>query len=161
MTQGGEGGPGAEAVAMIASAALLAAVLAPMREHWQGRPSDSFPFSCYPMFTAKRSATGTVTHLVGVDGQGRTRVLPHGLLGPGGLNQVRRQLRRAVRKGRAEVTCRLVADRVAAAKGRRYDDVVEVRVVTGTYRFDDYFSGTTRPHLFRVHASRPTSALLA
>lgn len=151
-------GPGGEAVAALASAVLVGAVISPLREHWRPRPHDSFPFSCYPMFTAKRSATGTVTHLVGVDGQGRTRVLPHELLGPGGLNQVRRQLRRAVREGRAEATCRNLADRVSAARGGRYADVVEVRVVTGTYRFDDYFAGNAVPRRLRIHASQPTAS---
>lgn len=142
---------------MVASLALLSAVLAPVREHWRARPHDSFPFSCYPMFTAKRSAFATVTHLVGVDHQGRTRMLPHGLLGPGGLNQVRRQLHRAVREDRAELTCRTIASRLAGDEDQRYDEVVEVLVVTGTYRFDDYFNGNPVPHRLRVHASCPTS----
>nr|MDQ3611509.1 hypothetical protein [Actinomycetota bacterium] len=94
-----------------------------------------------------------VTHLVGLDARGGRHLLPHTLVGPGGLNQVRRQLRRLVRRGRAEQVCRDVARRLAADTGRRHAHIVEVRVVTGRYHFDDYFAGRRDPVAERVDAS--------
>lgn len=138
-----------------ASLVLLGAVLAPVRQHWRATPGDGFPLSSYPMFTARRAATGTVTHLVGLDRAGQRRLLPSSVAGPGRLNQVRRQLWRAVRSGRAAEACRAVADRLAQHPGARFADVVEVRVVTGTYRLDDYFAGRTEPVAERVDAGCP------
>lgn len=139
----------------MAGLALLTAVVAPARQHWRATPGDGFPLSSYPMFTAKRAATATVTYLIGFDRVGRRVVLPSSVAGPGGLNQVRRQLRREVVSGRAGQAGLAVADRLAAHPGPRFADVVEVQVVTGTYRFDDYFAGRTEPRRERVDAACP------
>jgi hypothetical protein len=104
------------------------------------------------MFTAKRKASGQVTHLVGVTADGETRFLPHGLAGSGGLNQVRRQLARSARRGAADRVCAAVAAKVAASGERGLADLVEVRVVTCEYRFDDFHAGRRAPMTERIHA---------
>lgn len=133
------------------SVALLAAVVAPVRQHWCEQPRDGFPLSCYPMFTAVRPATVREHHVVGVDARGRRRPLPHGWVGPGGGNQVRRQLNRAVRAGEADAVARRAAGEVA----RRGAAVVAVEVVTSTYRLDDFCAGRREPERRRVRASAP------
>jgi len=115
-----------KAIAATASGALVAAVLGPIHQTWRSRPRDGFPLSYYPMFTAKRKASGQVTHLVGVTADGGTRFLPHGLAGSGGLNQVRRQLARSARRGTADRVCAAVAAKVAASGERGLADLVEV-----------------------------------
>jgi hypothetical protein len=151
-----------EVVALLASGALLAAVLAPVRQHWRAEPRDGFPFSCYPMFSARRSAHGTVTHLVGLQDDGSRRVLHHSYLGTGGLNQVRRQLNRSVRDGRAQELATTAAALVAARPRRGDGAVTEVRVVTGRYRYDAFFAGDREPVREQVHATaavhRPVAA---
>ncbi len=133
-------------------AALLGAMLWPARQNWRPREhrTDGFPLSYYPMFTAQRKQTGTVVHLVGIDATGRRRVLLYSHAGTGGLNQVRRQLRKAVATGRAEQVARTVAHSVGR-RGTR--GVCEVRVVSGTYRYDEFFAGQPGCVRETVHAS--------
>lgn len=134
---------------------MIAAVLRPIAENWRAQPKDSFPLSSYPMFSLKRSKRTRVTYLVGIDARGGRRLLPSTCFGAGGLNQVRRQLNRAVREGRADAVCRSVASGPALRKGGPFADVVEVQVITGAYRLADYFAGTKAPASERVHASQP------
>ena len=68
-----------------------------------------------------------MNYLVGLDARGGRRLLPYTLAGTGGLNQVRRQINRAVREGRAEALCRSVASAVA----ERNDEFGEVAIVQG------------------------------
>lgn len=134
------------------AAGLVGAVLAPLAQHRRTAPADSFPFSSYPMFTAVRTGHKREHYLVGVDAQGGRRLLHYGCAGTGGHNQVRRQVDRLVREGRADELCRQVAGRVARRSG--YDEVVTVEVVTGTYDLAEYFSGDREPASERVRASR-------
>lgn len=145
----------AKGLAGAAGALLLAAILRPVTENWRRRPRDAFPLSYYPMFSAKRTATGRVTHVIGIDAQGQRQMVSHRYAGSGGLNQVRRQLHRSVRAGRAEACAKAVAERVAASSSRRLRELVEVRIVTGEYRFDDYFAGDKAPVAEKVHARHP------
>ena len=119
------------------SAGMIAAVLWPVRQNWRRRPVDGFPLSYYPMFSAKRRATARVIHLVGVQAGGRRVSIPYCCAGEGGLNQVRRQIGRACREGRAAALCALVAEDVCRRPALA--DVVEVELVESTYRLDDYF----------------------
>jgi hypothetical protein len=123
------------------SLALLSAVLAPIRHNWSARPRDGFPFSHYPMFSARRRATTTVHYLAGVTAE-RIR-LPYRFAGTGGLNQVRRQINRLVAEGRVDVLCARVAAELARrhSGGGRYADVVAVDVMRGRFRLDDCFVG--------------------
>lgn len=141
-------------LASLISVGLVAAVLAPVRQNWRRRPRDSFPLSYYPMFTAKRRSRMRVTHFVGLDRDGQRVHLPHDVAGSGGLNQLRKQIRRIVQRGDAEELCRAAAERVARRR-RRYPEVVAVQVVTGTYRLTAYFAGQREPDKEVVHACVP------
>lgn len=125
------------------SLALLSAVLAPIRHNWSARPRDGFPFSHYPMFSARRRATTTVHYLAGVTAGGERIRLPYRFAGTGGLNQVRRQINRLVAEGRVDVLCARVAAELARrhSGGGRYADVVAVDVMRGRFRLDDCFVG--------------------
>lgn len=144
--------------AAVLSIALVAAVLAPLRENWHKQPQDNFPFSYYPMFTAKRSATYKVVYLVGVDAQGQERNLTYQLAGVGGFNQIRRQIDKTVRQGRAGALCKTVAAELTRrGTDRRVvpDEVKIIHVVSGHFRFEDYFSGRKAPATAEIQASCP------
>ena len=131
------------ALAGLLAGALLTAVALPMRRLGSGQTQvrDSFPFSHYPMFSAKRKDHYWVTHLVGVDADGTTRPLHYSYLGTGGLNAVRRQVRRRVRDGDGPE----LAERAGALLARRDREadrtVVRVHVVRGRYLVDPFMRG--------------------
>jgi len=140
-------------VALSASGALLVAVLAPVHQHWRAKPRDGFPLSYYPMFSARRKRHGKVTYLVGETVTGSRRLLHYSYAGSGGLNQVRRQLRRTVGQDRAGEVAAQVARAVARRPRRGDEAVVRVQVVTGRYAYHDFFSGRREPVAEEVHAS--------
>jgi len=148
-------------VALAACGALLTAVMAPVRQHWRPTRRDGFPLSCYPMFTAKRHRHGTVTYLLGVQGDGVRRFLHYSYLGSGGLNQVRRQLRRAVHEGRAAEIASSAATALARSPRRGDRSVTQVLVVTGRYCYDDFFTGNREPVAETVHATAAVPGLAA
>lgn len=119
--------------------ALLACVLWPLRQNW--RPAhdrqDGFPLSYYPMFSARRRATVTVNYVVVEDRRGGRRFLAHRHLGPGGLNQVRRQLNRMITEGAADVLARDVAARLAGTGAAA--QIARVHVVRGRFHLDRCF----------------------
>ncbi|MGI9002446.1 MAG: hypothetical protein ACR2GH_12365 [Pseudonocardia sp.] len=127
---------GERAGVVLFSAALLGAVLAPLRQY--RRPLrervDGFPLSWYPMFSARRRRCATLGYAVGVRADGSRRYLPSSALGPGGVNQVRRQLNKAVREGRAQPYAEAVAQRVCRLP--RCADVTRVEVVRGHFDLD-------------------------
>jgi len=125
----------------------------PIRENWRSEPRDGFPLSYYPMFSLKRSAKTRLTYMVGIDAEGGSHRIPYRHIGPGGLNQVRRQLPRAVLAGRGEEVCRAVAERLRARPTAVPADLVELRIVTGKFRLADYFSGEKRPASERIRCS--------
>lgn len=144
--------------AAVLSIALVAAVLVPLRENWHQHPQDNFPFSYYPMFTQKRGPTYKVIYLVGVDAQGQQRNLTYLLAGVGGFNQVRRQIDKMVRQGKAGTLCRTAAaelGRRSAVRQAGQADVRLVKVVSGHFRFEDYFSGNKTPASAEIQASCP------
>jgi hypothetical protein len=140
-------------IARAASFLTVTAVLAPVVQNWRTHPVDGFPFSYYPMFTAKRTQRTRVTHLIGYDAAGRRHHLSHRLVGEGGLNQVRRQLRRLALGGEAGAVCERVAARCARARTGLHADLVTVQIVTGEYRLRDYFAGACEPRSETIHAS--------
>lgn len=135
------------------SVLMVCAVLWPVAQNWREQRRDGFPLSYYPMFTARRSATVKVTHLIGVDAAGRRYQIPYTYAGSGGLNQVRRQINRVVREGRAGVLCDLVAARIAVQQTGPLTEVTRVQLVIGKYRLADYFAGETSPVSESVLAS--------
>ena len=137
------------------SAALLAVVLAPVRQNRRPAPRDGFPLSYYPMFTKKRRSRVSVTHLVGRDAEGGRRVLPYRHAGAGGMNQTRKLIRRTVERGDAEALCRRVARRLAADGP---GDVRRVEVVTTTHTLRTYFAGRREPRGQVVHGGSDVPA---
>lgn len=135
------------------SVLMIGAVLWPVIENRRKEPKDSSPLSYYPMFSAKRSKWVYVNHVVGLDARGGRHLLPYACAGTGGLNQVRRQINRIVREGRADELCQMVAAKGALEE--RFAGVVTVQVVTGRYRLADYFAGKRDPVSERVRASWP------
>lgn len=132
-------------LAGLLTAALLGAVTRPVRN--LGRREevrDSFPFSHYPMFSAKRKSHYWVTHLLGIEADGTSRPLHYSYLGTGGLNAVRRQVRRRVGDGDGQ----LIAERAAELLARRDRPadrgVVRVHVVRGRYLVDPFMRGRPR-----------------
>ncbi len=132
-------------VAALVSAVSIVVVLSPVANNLRADARDGFPLSHYPMFSADRGRHQTVTSLVGLDRDGRARPLTYRLAGSGGMNQVRRQIRRMVREDRADELCRRVASRASERSGARYRSLQTVSVVSGTYDFRDYFRGNTDP----------------
>lgn len=142
-------------IAYTTSAVLLGAVLAPLRQNWRRQPRDGFPLSYYPMFSARRKRYGTVVHLVGVDASGKPRVLHYRHAGHGGLNQVRRQIRRTVKAGHAQALAEIAARSLARSSRSSETGIIEVRVVSSRYAYDDFFAGPRVPEREFVHASAP------
>lgn len=154
-------------------AVLAAAVIAPVR-HYTGPmkkvnrakiDEDSFPLSTFPMFSEDRKGRVIVPHVVGLTADDR-RILPHySHYGAGGLNQVRKQIARDVREGRAVVVAQRYADSLAAPRRRNgstetgtvrmreYEDtIVRLEVVRSRFVFDEYFAGSTVPDSETVFA---------
>lgn len=158
-------------------AAFAAVLLSPLR-HYAGPlkkvseakiDEDSFPLSTYPMFSADRKGRIVIPHVVGFTAQGE-RVLPHySHFGSGGLNQVRKQIARGVRQGKAVEIAQQYADSLAEQQSRtrpsakhevaerrqRESEITTVAVVRARYVFDDYFAGDIHPAAEAIHAECP------
>ncbi len=122
--------------AALVTSGVLAAALLPLRQYRSPRAErvDGFPMSYYPMFSAVREQYGTVAYAVAVHADGTRDPLPHHVLGPGGVNQVRKQLSRAVRRGREERYAQLIAERVPGSPECAH--VVRVEIVRGRFDLD-------------------------
>jgi hypothetical protein len=113
---------------------------------------DSFPLSFYPMFSDHLDKHWKLSYAVAVYADGRRESLPYHVLGTGGVNQVRKQLFRAVLRGRAAQHARLLAGRVAAHPACA--DVVRVEIVRGEFDLDHcVLSRRTEPGTETVLAS--------
>lgn len=136
--------------ATLFSVFLIAAALWPIQENWSDAPRDDFPLSYYPMFSKKRPEIYKQSYFVGL-GSGEIRVrIPYQFAGSGGLNQIRRQLKKVLREGTAEEVstfCRAIADRVAESDEAPYSEIVAVQIVVGHFRLDDYFSADIKDPL--------------
>ena len=132
---------------------LMGATVAPVEQNWRPHPNDNFPFSYYPMFSEKRGEIYAVSYMVGLDGQGNRYLISHRLAGSGGLNQTRRQINKLIREDNADVLCQAVARSVARERASPYSKIVIVRIVTGRFKFADYFGGNKAPLKERAHAS--------
>ncbi len=132
---------------------LMGATVAPVEQNWQPHPRDNFPFSYYPMFSEKRGEIYAVSYMVGLDGQGSRTLISYRFAGSGGFNQTRRQINKLIREGKADMLCQTVAGNVAREATLPYSGTVTVRIVTGRFRFADYFGGNKAPLKERAHAS--------
>ena len=148
-------------VALAGYAAFAGLLLSPLR-HYLGpmkkvsaakNERDSFPLSTYPKFSADRKGRVTVPHVVGLTAAGE-RIIPHySHFGAGGLNQVRRQISRGIREGRAADIAQCYADSLAVRPQAGEEQIVEVQVVRARFLFDEYFNGDTRPAAESLHAA--------
>jgi len=123
----------AKLLALCFSFALIGAVLSPIRQNWCHPPQDNFPLSYYPMFSERRKPIETFYYVVGRDGVGKRHFIREGVIGDGGENQVRRQLRKIIDAGRAPELAQQIAARVATMSGRRWKSIVSVSVCKGRY----------------------------
>jgi len=138
--------------AILVSVFVLGAVVLPVRENLRQKPEDDFPLSYYPMFSHEHPEVQAFTYVLGIDGGGHSRIIPHRFWGTGGLNQARKQLRRIVNAGRGSARdhCAQIAARIAGRK--EFDGVVRIAIVTDRYRPAEYFAGKTEPLSRVVHA---------
>jgi len=143
--------------AVLLSLAMIIAVWWPMQENWRDKPRDNFPLSYYPMFSSKRQEIETFYYLVGRDQQGARYLIPYKFAGSGGLNQVRRQIRKIVQQDRAPDLARSVARRVARNEKAPWSNIVTVAVCRGRYSVDDYFHGRKDPVQEQIKASCPVT----
>lgn len=159
-------------------AAAVAVALWPLRayagSHLSGADApkftlDSFPLSTYPMFSEHRGRSTYVPHVIGLTVAGE-RVIPHHRhFGHGGLNQARKQVARAFRRGDAAVVVQDYADALArqrealggvlptgsgpgSVRRRREHAIVTVEAVRSRFRFEDYMAGQRLPHREQVLA---------
>jgi len=123
---------------------MIGAVAAPVLENWRTEPQDSFPLSYYPMFSYRRPALTPVTYLVGIDAQGDRRKLHYRHAAGGGMNQVRRQIDKMVRKGNAGELCKTVAGNIATFDTGWRGRIVTIEIRTDTYDLREYFTTTSR-----------------
>jgi hypothetical protein len=136
------------------SVAMLGAVFWPIQQNWREDPKDSFPLSYYPMFSQKREAIENFYYVVGRDARDGRYFIPRKWIGPGGQNQVRKQMRRMIDEGRASDLARSVAKRLAGQKDEPWSRIVSVAVVSGQYAMNDFFHGKKEPASEKILGSR-------
>lgn len=140
-------------MAVVISVLAGAVVISPIVRNWQEKPRDSFPLSHFPMFSFEQRTEGQVTYLVGYDAKGNRIPIPGYYAGVGGMNQIRKQISKAIRAGQARKICELAARRIVQVNDPRFTQVERVELVTSVHRLNDYFSGKNKqPKLQRVHA---------
>lgn len=144
--------------ASVFSVVTMAIVLSPVVQNFAEKPRDDFPLSYFPMFSRSHPDVQEHTSLVGVTADGECVPIHYTYYKRGGMNQVRKQIRRAVRRG--EDSALEMVERVAGRIARRDDpdlrDLVEIRAITGEYDVIAWFTGgERRPLSVEVHAAAP------
>ena len=164
---------GADLVRLAGMAGFAAVLLSPIRHYIgpmervsvQKIEKDSFPLSTYPMFSEDRRGRVIIPHVIGLSDSGE-RIQPHySHYGAGGLNQVRKQIARDVRSGRAVQVAQRFADSLAEPREvsgsteigtvrriEREARIVHIEVVRSRFHFDEYFSGQRLPRSETIHA---------
>jgi hypothetical protein len=128
-------------------------LLSPIVENWKSKPVDSFPLSYYPMFSHRRESTFRGESIVGIGADGSRHVLPYRVVGTGGFNQVRRQVRAQVKAGRGEDLCASVAARLSRSKDAALREVHTVEVRRATHDVNAFFAGDRTPLKSKVYAA--------
>lgn len=136
-------------LAVLLSVGLLLLIASPIRENFQTKPKDGFPLSYYPMFSLKRDTHYTVRYVVGYDDAGKQHIIPYQLLGTGGFNQVRRQVNKRCKQGKAHKLARTAAKRIARQTVPPYTELAYVEVIKGDFHLDNFFL---------IHDRTPVSA---
>jgi hypothetical protein len=146
--------PGKKRAAFL-SLVMIGAVLWPIHQNWRNDPNDNFPLSYYPMFSNRRDAIENFWYVLGRDAQGKRYLIPYKLIGDGGGNQVRRQLRKIMNEGRAPELAQSVAKRLARRDKAPWSEIVTVEVCRGKYVVDDFFRGKKEPVSETIAGSCP------
>ncbi len=128
-----------KSVAVVFSLGLVLVIMWPVHQNWAENPKDDFPLSYYPMFSHKRKTTHSLPYFVGYDASGQRYCIPYKYVGPGGFNQVRRQINKRARAGNVEKITKKVARRLAKCKDAPLNNLVRVEMVRGKYDLDEYF----------------------
>lgn len=132
--------------ATVFSFTIAGAVLWPVTENFKKKPADNFPLSYYPMFSLKRKPDHTLNYIVGYDADNKRYYIPYRYIGSGGLNQVRRQLNKKVRKDDTDAVLQKVAKRIIRKNESPYNRLIKIQLVRGRFDFDTYFmSGSKLP----------------
>ena len=143
------------AIATIVSLVVVAVVYWPVHQNWSDSPGDDFPLSYYPMFTSQRSSTTTIYHAVGRTEDGDTVDLPGKLAGAGGMNTVRRQMRKMCQDGRSDELAARVADRLAGLRFANQHKIMAVEVVKSRYALESCIAESVDPVSREVLATHP------
>ena len=144
-------------LALIFCFGMIGAVLWPIQQNWRRPPTDNFPLSYYPMFSDRRKPVETFYYVVGLDSEGKRYFIKNTIIGDGGENSVRRQVRKIINAGRAPELAQTVAARLAKKNGRRWGSIVSVAVCKGKYSVDDWFHGRKHPVSEQVVGSAEVS----
>ncbi|MBW1299056.1 hypothetical protein [Aquimarina litoralis] len=118
---------------------VIVLILSPVLENWAKKPTDSFPLSYYPMFSKKRQATYGMYYFVGYDAAHNRYKISYKLAGTGGFNQVRRQITKAARSGKATEFTKEIAERIATKNEYPYSKMIRVELVKGYYHLENFF----------------------
>ena len=138
--------------AIIFSLVILVLLLSPISQNWNSEPQDDFPLSYYPMFTKVRRERTYIYHPIGFQADGTVVNLSYRLAGSGGMNHMRRQMRRIVRAGYASDLCERVMKEVAASDKPELASIEAVAIVRSRYNIDAYFQGDRQPVKRKEHA---------
>ena len=149
--EGARGAVSAKLAIVCFCTGLVAATLAPVTQNWARDARDGFPFSYYPMFSRRLGETYRVTHVVGVDRDGREHVVPYRYLGLGGLNQVRVTVQRAARREPRRF-CEQVAANLRAQPTDELRGVREIVLRTAAYVMSSFYAGRIEARSTREHA---------
>jgi hypothetical protein len=122
-------------VALGIAALLLLTIVAPVRLNWAKNPKDNFPLSYYPMFSMPREGKAKMTYLVGVADDNRRVYLSYKLAGTGGMNQVRKIIRKRA-ESQPQKLCNKVAK--AVAKSSEYPGITQVKIVKGEFELEAF-----------------------
>lgn len=147
---------GSRAFALLASGALIAAVLSPLA---RAPDDDGFPLSTYPMFARARPTVLTMSYPLGVTADGGRRYLSPELIGTGEVLQAGAIVERAAARGAAALLalCEVIARRVAASPA--HGEVAAIRIVTGTHDAVELLARDQRgPEIARARCDVPRGA---
>ncbi len=138
--------------AIVFSLAAVTLIGIPIVQNFREKPDDGFPLSYYPMFSKERHGATELSHPIGIREDGTTIDLHYRTVSRGGMNQVRRQIRKIIRNGDGKELCHDVAEYVAKSRRNEYQDIVSVAIVTDTYDFHEFFGGNRTPRRRKVIA---------
>lgn len=137
--------PGSRTRRLALTLILLAALVSPAI-----RDADSFPLSTYPMYATARGDTTEFTLAIGRNDAGDRVTLSLELIGASDDPLiVAGELRAAIRAGRSEPRCDVIAARVGESDR---DDVVEIEIASEVHRTVDATRGEPSLVEREVHA---------